>query len=185
MEESFLDALLKGDSKTIIKLYKTNFFQVKKFVLQNNGNEADAEDVFQKALLQISVRHRAESISINTNFDAYFFTVCKNLWRRELNNYKKRVTKVGIVELVSEYRDDSLALIEQKKQELFVEKLNKMSANCKKILTFFFAKTPYNEIVEHTDYNSELVVRQRIFKCKKKLTELIKNDARYKSLIKK
>ncbi|WP_299887352.1 sigma-70 family RNA polymerase sigma factor [uncultured Lacinutrix sp.] len=183
MEESFLNALVKGDSKTIAKIYETNFYLVRKFILQNKGNEQDAEDIFQKALLQISVRHRKEGISINSSFDAYFFTVCKNLWRRELNSYKKRVTNKEFVELVSDYRDNSLALIEQKRQELFVEKLNEISTNCKEILNLFFARMPYSEIVENTEYNSESVVRQRVFKCKKKLTELIKNDIRFRSLI--
>jgi len=183
MGDNVLDALIDGDSKIIGKIYTRNFPLVKKFILQNNGNEEDVEDVFQKALLQISVRHRKEGITIATSFDAYLFTVCKNLWRRELNSYKKRVTKQEVIELSSEYRDNSLAVMEQKRQELLIEKLSEISANCKNILTLFFAKTSYKEIVETTEYTSELAVRQRVFKCKKRLIELIKNDDRYNSLI--
>ena len=50
------------------------------------------------------------------------------------------------------------------------------------ILSLFFAKTPYAEIVASTEYTSETVVRQRVFKCKKKLTDLIKEDLRFNSL---
>lgn len=183
MGKNVLDALIDGDSKIINKVYTTNFPLVKRFVLQNSGNEEDAKDVFQKALLQIAVRHRKEGITIETSFGGYLFKVCKNLWRRELNSYKKRVTNRGVIELTSEYRDYSLAVMEQKRQELLIEKLDKISGNCKNILTLFFAKTPYKEIVETTEYNSESAVRQRVFKCKKKLIELIENDERYKSLI--
>ena len=108
--------------------------------------------------------------------------VCKNLWRRELNFHKKRVTNVDKVEVHDEYEDSSYALIEQKRQELFAEKLAEITGNCKKILTLFFAKTPYEEIVANTEYSSELVVRQRVFKCKKRLAELITKDKRYHSL---
>lgn len=183
MESNFiLNSIIEGESKILIKIYKANFSSVKKFILQNKGNEQDAEDVFQKALLQISIRHKKEKIIIKSNFNAYLFTVCKNLWRRELNNYKKRVTDAEVVELVSDYKDNSQALIEQKRQELFVEKLNEVSDNCKNILTLFFAKTSYADIVESTEYTSESVVRQRVFKCKKRLTDLIKKDVRYNSL---
>ena len=182
MGDIFLKALVDGDSRKIILIYQENFIFVKKFVLQNKGGVADAEDIFQKALLQITVRYKKEKFKINTSFNAYLYTVCKNLWRRELNKTKKKVTSSEVVELVSEERDSSLAYLELKRQELFVEKLGEISENCKKILTLFFAKTPYAEIVESTDYSSETVVRQRVFKCKKKLTELIKKDIKYNSL---
>jgi len=65
---------------------------------------------------------------------------------------------------------------------LFIEKLGEMSSNCKQVLTMFFAKQSYAEMLEQTDYTSETVVRQRVFKCKKKLAELIKNDKRYNEL---
>lgn len=182
MTDNFLNALVKGDTKIITKIYSTSFPQVKRFISQNKGNVADAEDIFQKALLQISVRHRKEGIEIKSSFDAYLFTVCKNLWRRELNSYKSRVTNKEEVEQKGEYLDDSFAIVEQKRQELFVEKLREISDNCQQILSMFFAKVSYAEIVAATDYNSETVVRQRVFKCKKKLTELIKSDQRYNSL---
>jgi len=178
----FLEALSNGDSKKIESIYTSNFYFVKRFIIQNKGNLADAEDVFHKALLQIAVRYKKEKFEINTTFEAYLFTVCKNLWRRELNNKKKRVTNNGFIELYNEEKELSLSIIEQKRQELFFEKLNLLSDNCKKILSFFFSKTPYSEIVSETEYNSETVVRQRVFKCKKKLTELIKNDYKYISL---
>ena len=183
MESSFfLEALVKGDSKTITEIYNTSFVQVKRFITQNKGNSEDAEDIFQKALLQLGVRYKREKFTIKSSFEAYLFTVCKNLWRRELNKHKNRVTNSEVVELVSEPKDNSLALIEQKRQELFLEKLNDISENCKKVLSLFFAKVSYAEIVVETEYNSETVVRQRVFKCKKRLTELVRNDARYQSL---
>ncbi|CAL2101327.1 Sigma-70 family RNA polymerase sigma factor [Tenacibaculum sp. 190130A14a] len=178
----FLKALVKEDKRTILTIYKNNLPKVKKFVLHNNGNIEDAEDVFQKALLQIAMRYKKEKFCITTSFDAYLFTVCKNLWRRELNKHKNKVTNSEVVELANEERDSSLALVEQKRQELFIEKMNEISENCRKILFMFFAKTSYAEIVASTEYNSETVVRQRVFKCKKKLTEIIKADKRYNSL---
>lgn len=175
----FLDGLVDENSKTIVEIYKTVFPSAKKFVVQNKGNEEDAEDIFQKALLQIAIRHKEQKIEIKSSFEAYLFTVCKNLWRRELNFHKKRVTNLDEVTLKGKYENDALALVEQKRHELFVEKLGEISKGCKEILTMFFSKIPYKEIVEKTEYSSVLVVKQRVFKCKKRLADLIKKDDRY------
>jgi RNA polymerase sigma factor (sigma-70 family) len=178
----YLDALLQGNSKDIQILYEKNFPMVKKFILQNKGNHEDAEDIFQKALLQMVVRYQKEKFIIKTSFGAYLFTVCKNLWRRELNKSKKKVTNQEVKELKGEEHDFAMAILEQKRWELFTEKLALLSKNCKKILNLFFAKTPYDKIVVEMQYNTETVARQRVFKCKKKLKELITKDKRYNSL---
>jgi len=88
----------------------------------------------------------------------------------------------GVMELQSEERDMALATLEQERWELFAEKLELISENCKKVLQLFFAKISYNEIVKRLGYSSETVARQRVFKCKSKLTQTIINDQRYNSL---
>ena len=178
----FLEALIRMDSKKIEEIYQKNLPSVKRFVLQNKGQISDAEDIFQKALLQITARYKREPFDINSNFEAYLFTVCKNLWRRELNKKKKWVTTDSFYKLEGEEHDIAMSIIEQKKWELFTEALQKLSDNCKAILGMFFAKIPYAKIVEKMNYSSETVARQRVFKCKNKLKDIIKKDSRFKSL---
>ncbi|MBX2828548.1 MAG: sigma-70 family RNA polymerase sigma factor [Flavobacteriaceae bacterium] len=178
----FLNALISNDSTIIKEIYTRIFPKVEKFVLQNKGRASDAEDVFQKALLQLAARYKKERFEIVSSFDAYLFTVCKNLWRRELNKSKRKVTIDPTPELRSEEQDMALALLEQKRWELFQETFQKISENCQKILKMFFQKVPYAEIVKVMSYNSETVARQRVFKCKTRLTELVHADVRYHSL---
>ncbi len=178
----YLEALINQDSKKIKKLYEECFPKVEKFLLKNKGTFHDAEDIFQKALLQITIRYQKEKFIIKSNFEAYLFTVCRNMWRRELNANKNWVTNNDVVALNEEEFNLAEALVEQKRWELFAEALELISENCKKILKMFFNRIPYTKMVEEMGYNSETVARQRVFKCKAKLTTLIKKDKRYKSL---
>lgn len=179
----YLNALVENKSDIIKAIYMDNFFKVRAFIVKNKGQKQDAEDIFQKALLQLAVRYKKQKFVINTSFEAYLFTVCKNLWRRELNKSKIKVTNNDFIEPKDDNEDIALAVLEQKRWELFTESLDLISDNCKQILKLFFAKTPYAAIMSKFNYNSETVVRQRVFKCKNKLKELVRNDKRFNSLI--
>ncbi|MFP4847148.1 RNA polymerase sigma factor [Winogradskyella sp. PE311] len=178
----YLDALVNNDERIIKVIYQNNFFKAKSFVMKNSGQQEDAEDVFQKALLQMAVRYKNEKFVIKNSFEAYLFTVCKNLWRRELNKSKYRVTNNEVFELKDDNQDIALAVLEQKRWELFTESLELISENCKQILKLYFAKLSYADIMDKFNYKSETVVRQRVFKCKNSLKAYVKKDKRFKNL---
>ncbi|WP_430411422.1 RNA polymerase sigma factor [Kordia sp.] len=179
----FLKRLSEGKQDDIILLYQEVFPKIERFVLSNNGRVGDADDIFQKALLQLIVRYRKEAFEITGSFEYYFFSVCKNLWRRELNASKLTTNDLDVIENLSDDNTQTaFAIVEQERYDLFTEKLASLSDNCKQLLTLFFAKTPYNNILQKFGYTSENVVRQRIFKCKKRLIELIQKDSRYTNL---
>ena len=178
----YLEGLVNNDVTVVNEIYDSLFLKIRNFIINNKGQQEDAEDVFQKALMQLAVRYKKEKFTINSSFDAYLFTVCKNLWRRELNKNRIRVTNGGYIEPKDDTEDIALAVLEQKRWELFKESLELISENCKEILKLFFAKVTYAEMKERFNYSSETVVRQRVFKCKNSLKEHIKKDKRYKHL---
>ena len=177
----FLEGLINNDIIVVKEIYRQSFYKVKHFVINNKGQREDAEDIFQMALMQLAVRYKKERFIIKTHFEAYLFTVCKNLWRRELNKSKNWVTKSDFSELNHENEDIALATLEQKRWELLTESLEKISENCNKVLKLYFSKMPYNKIMKQLNYNSENVVRQRVYKCKNKLIDLVKKDERFNS----
>ncbi|MCH2192641.1 sigma-70 family RNA polymerase sigma factor [Kordia sp.] len=181
-QNDFLSTLSKGKEEDILVFYQKVFPKVSRFIVSNNGRVSDAEDIFQKALLQVIVRYRKEPFAIKTSFENYFFTVCRNLWRRELNSSKLKTHHLDTLENISDVEDSAFAIVEQERYELFSEKLALLSENCGNLLSLFFKRTPYVTIMQKMGYNSENVVRQRIFKCKKRLIELIKKDHRYDDL---
>ncbi len=180
--EFYLDGLLSGDELVINHIYKNTFPQVITFIKKNQGTYEDAEEVFQDALFQLIARLKVRRFEIKSTFDGYLFTVCKNLWRKELNKRKRRVRNGGVIELIREEEEHSSFILEQERWELFEEKMAQLSENCMKLLKDYFNKVSYNVIVEKFNYSSENVAFQRIFKCKKRLAELIKKDKRYREL---
>jgi RNA polymerase sigma factor (sigma-70 family) len=179
-DASLIEGLCAGEKTVLKEIYDRFFVKVKTFVLQNKGAVSDAEDVFHNALIQLYVRLKKRELTIKSSFEAYLFTTCKNLWRRELN--KKRVTKAKVVELEDKETENAFALLEQEQWELYIEKFQLLSENCRKILTLLFNGTSYDEIVSTFSYASKVVARQRVFKCKAKLTKLIQEDVKFSKI---
>ena len=178
----YLQALLNRDEKLILKIYKEMLPKVTSFVKNNKGTQEDAQEVFQKALYQLTARIKVNNFEINTSFEAYLFTACKNLWRRELNNRQKEVRNDGVFELVSEEQDNSKAILEQERWELFEEKIASLTENCRELLKLYFKKTSYKDIVEKFNYANENTAFQRVFKCKKRLMDMVKSDKKFSEL---
>ncbi len=177
--EDFIRQFLEGNPKILDGIYKNSFKYVSHYVTSRDGTMKDAEDIFHNALILIYVKLKEGKINIKT-FDNYLFTVCKNLWKRE--NAKHRVTKLDVVPLVSEEFDKAAFYLEHSQWELYKEKFELLSKQCKEILTMVFQKKSYQEIVNKYSYSSQTVARQRVFKCKTRLGKLIKEDIRFSKL---
>ncbi len=102
------------------------------------------------------------------------------MWRKELVRKKNEVTYEDALE--HESTNMALELLEQKRWELFNDILERISENCKLVLKLYFNKKSYPDIVRKMKYTSEVVARQRVFKCKAMLKTLILKDNRYQDL---
>jgi len=175
------EAFFKGESREIEILYKVLLPKVTSFILKNKGSIDDATEIFQEALFQIIARSRVKSIKINTSLEAYIYTVCRNLWYQELKKRKKEVRNEGIFELKSE--DDTVyAMMQQDRWDLFEKMFLKLSENCQKLLKAYFDKVSYDKIKDTFKYATKNTAFQRIFKCKKRLTELVQGANNFKNL---
>ncbi len=178
-DPSFIADFLAGAPHILDTIYTQSFPMVERYIVSHGGSRSDAEDVFQQSLLTLYVKLKEGNLEIQS-FESYLFTVCRNLWRRE--NAKKRVTKLDDRPLVSEAIDQAAFYVEQEQYDLFVEKLKSLSQSCREILQRVFEGMSYKAIVAQFGYASQTVARQRVFKCKARLVQLIQKDTRYRRL---
>jgi len=181
-DEYFIKALLEQDNRVISEIYERFFPKTLRFVFQNRGTLDQAKDIFQESLFYIIVGIRERRLKIEC-FEAYLFTVSKNMWRRELELQKKRVMNLEVVTLVDKETNFAMFMLEQEQMELYREKFTNLSENCKEILSLFFNDVSYEQIIKELSYATINTARQRIFKCRNKLLTMIKSDVRYNKVI--
>lgn len=180
-KEKYLSGLIEGDAKVIQQIYERFYPKIRAHILKNKGKEDDVKDVFQDALMYLINAHQQKALKIQS-FEAYLFTICKNLWRRTLKKEKNTVMNLDILALVDKDTDLSLYMIEQERLDFYQEKFQMLSENCKEILSRYFNGMSYEELTTELSYASINTVRQRVFKCRAKVIQLIKSDKRFSML---
>jgi len=85
MEQIGID--IKNDLKvntTFKELYIEYFPLVRKFILNNNGTETDAEDIFQDTMIIFLEKLRMDDFIISASVRAYIMGISKNIWHKKL-----------------------------------------------------------------------------------------------------
>jgi RNA polymerase sigma factor (sigma-70 family) len=176
----YLKAIKHANNQVLQEIYRLNFPIIKKHILDNSGDIADAEDVFQEGLVALFRRLQKEEIEIKTSFSTYFLGVCRYIWLKKL---KKATTTASLENVEIEDREEiEEAIVREHKYTLFQRMLEKIGQDCKKVLSYYFEKKSFKEIAKLMDYTSEEYARRKKFLCKKSLMEKIKKEAAYRDL---
>ncbi|MDH7446015.1 RNA polymerase sigma factor [Aquimarina sp. 2201CG14-23] len=181
-ERKIIEGILAGDETIIKAFYKRNYNYVKSYVLKNSGDNVDAEDVFQDALVLVYQKLKSDSLELRVSVSAYFYGVCKNIWRNRLRKKRKLIISDEVIETNDEIDGSIIEDIENKEREMLYRKyFVTLSDKCKELLNLVFAGNSMREIANITGY-SEGYARKKKFECKKSLIEMIETDPVYSEL---
>ena len=138
VDQRYLQGLIENSTSVIHEIYERFAGKVKSYILKNNGDEADAADILQEALINIYRQAKNGSLSLSCPFEAFLLLVCKRKW---LNELKKRGSKrvTYNIEPLSNMGVNELELAEEVLQQeaktsLFVAMFEKLGDTCKEII---------------------------------------------------
>ena len=162
------------DNNAVLYLYQTYFGPCLHYVTTNNGSHEDAEDIFQEVVVAFIYLVRQNRFRGESSIKTFLYALNKNLW---LNELKRRGRAVKREEKYEMQADRNLAkadlMIEQKEAYLqLMEIIEELGEKCKQILLmFYYENQSMKEIMHSTNYENEQVVRNKKYKCLKKLEE--------------
>lgn len=185
-DQRYINALLENDPVLLDELYRKYSGKIKWMIMQNNGTETDAADIFQEALLTIYNKARQESFTLTCPLEAFLYLICKNKWLNVLN--KRRTQKVTIrdAEGFNHIGEDSFkqaedCVLERERIMLLREKLSKMGDSCQKILNLSWSGIGMDEVAKKLNV-SYAYARKKKSECLAKLVEMVKQSPKYKTL---
>jgi len=170
MNDSEIIAKIKrGDETALDFLYKKNYRMMVKMIIKNNGSEEEAKDIYQEALIVFWQKILSEDFTLTSKISTYLYSVCQNLWRKELERKSKLTNE--------ESNNSEIVDIDKKERiEIINRCINDLGETCKKILTYYyFDKLSMNDIAEKMGFANSDTAKTKKYKCKKELDKKIKS----------
>jgi len=164
-------SLLKADYKTAFgKLYREHFRMVEYFITKNSGSVADAEDIFQDAMLVVFDKSRDTGFELSCALSTFVYSVARNLWLKRLRSIKNQVN-------VADFEDHLNIPVEDEDAGENAGQIDKVRAaietlgeNCRKILVlFYYQKVSMQQIAEQLGYTNPDNAKNQKYKCLQQL----------------
>jgi len=158
-------------------LYKQAQPKVKSFILKNNGNEQDVDDVFHDGLIAFYHLARQEKLALDTNVEAYLYTICRNMWRKKLTKGPRHQSLNETYDTITTNEIPSDDLLNGERNLLLEKVMLKLCEDCRKLLhLYYYEGLRMKEIVEQTNLSNAQVVRNKKASCMKKLRAIVLNS---------
>jgi RNA polymerase sigma factor (sigma-70 family) len=172
---------LLGDARTASRgieyLYRACADGPAQFVLRNGGSEADAQDIFQDVVIAFVHLVQTGRFRGDASIKTVLFAMNRNLWYNELKRRGRAAVREEAFDNGQEKETGPGTALEiREASHRLTRILDELGPACKKILTlFYYENQSMREILTTLDYENEQVVRNKKYKCLRKLESLIES----------
>jgi RNA polymerase sigma factor (sigma-70 family) len=181
-----LNGIRRNDTIVLQYIYKNFYSKINFFIKKNSGDDDDANDIFQEAIIIIFRKLKANELVLDCTFETYLYSVCRFLWLKQLE--KRKIEKEKIKDnhdYHEDIYDDGLEKVADlnERYRLYQKHFVNLGKDCQKILQLYFDKVPLKNIAQIMGFKSEKYAKKRKFKCKEYLIKSIKQDLEYNKIL--
>ena len=166
--------ILNNSAEALNKLYTGHFPMILQFILNNNGDEDDAKDVYQEAIIILYNKIKGGDFELSSKLKTYIYSVCRRIWLKKLSQQSKKTINIDDFEDVIAVEVD----VEQhEEKDLQFEKMGSALLNlgepCKTIIQdFYINNLSMQEICEKFGYTNTDNAKTQKYKCLQRLKKL-------------
>ncbi|MEL6636337.1 MAG: sigma-70 family RNA polymerase sigma factor [Bacteroidota bacterium] len=154
-------------------LYQRLYKMIQHFILTNNGRPDEVEDVFQDAMVVLYNQVRRPDFALTSTLSTYFYSVCRNLWLKQLRKRQRNTTLTEEAERIPVAETQFEVLVASEQAQLIADLLKELGSDCQKILHYFYyERLRMKEIIEHMGISSVAVAKNKKSNCMKQLRKL-------------
>ncbi|PWS33808.1 RNA polymerase sigma factor [Pedobacter paludis] len=166
--------ILNNSEDTLNKLYKAYFAMVLQFILNNNGDEDDAKDVYQEAIIILYNKIKAGNFELSSKLKTYIYSVCRRIWLKKLAQNSKKAGSITDYEDVLAVEEDVEHHEERDLQFVKMQHaLEHLGEPCKTIIQdFYIHNLSMQDICEKFGYTNTDNAKTQKYKCLQRLKKI-------------
>ena len=178
-DSALVDAIKSGQhiEPAIRSMYRDYFGSLSWYVLNNNGNQQDAEDIFQEVVVCFIELVQKNKFRGESTVKTFLFSLARHTWLNELKRRGRAWAREEKFENAQDHSaPDTSYLIADREARMEISKLvGELGEHCRTILLlYYYENKSMKEILQAMHYENEQVVRNKKYKCLKQLEEMIR-----------
>jgi RNA polymerase sigma factor (sigma-70 family) len=175
-----IEGVAKGESSAINTIYTQFFPSISRMIVNNNGSNEEAKDIFQEAVMVLYDRVTQQDFELKSKLKTFLYAVSRRLWLKQLNRKGSSTNTSDI----SDY-EDLLHVEEDIEKHVEIESrftqmessLEQLGEPCKTILNdFYIASLSMQDICEKFGYTNTDNAKTQKYKCLQRLKKLFFNN---------
>jgi RNA polymerase sigma factor (sigma-70 family) len=174
-EQTLIHGIKNNHTMAIVYVYRKNFPAIANFIRLNGGNNDEAKDIFQDAMMVLFHNLQNAEFNLSCQLSTYIYSVSRNLWLTELKRKNRNTIEIqDVEELIS---DEETNVDEAKETLNLQQQLNKcleeLGEPCKNILTsYYIEQLSMQEIAKKMGYTNAENAKNQKYKCLLRLKKL-------------
>lgn len=155
-DNKILSGIRNNNNKIIKWLYKNYYPIIQKKILNDQGSDEDAKEIFQEAIIIIYLKIRDNNLILYCSLKKYFLAVCRKIWIKQLYKKQKRDIQFLNDDFFLESDNDIIKMYEQNERyRLYMKHYLRLHVKCRKILRLYMEKVSFKKIAEIMNFKNE------------------------------
>lgn len=185
-DDEIITGLLKGgpaEEKALRWMYRNNLPMVIAHILENNGSQQDAEDVFQETVLTFRDQVVAGTFLRRAKISTFLMSIVRRKWYNRLRRSGYNEGYVAEMKHLLEADQESIpdmadpVLMDEELIQKIDQLVLKIGEKCREVLRMrFWDQFSMEKIAEKLGYKNAQIAKNKHFRCIEELRALLDND---------
>ncbi|TDK44105.1 RNA polymerase sigma factor [Algoriphagus formosus] len=173
-QEELIQGIKENERSVMSSLYIEVFPKVKSYIIQNNGDEDQAKDIFQEAFLVAWQKVKAEEFlpQNSTAMQGFLFQVSKNKWLDWLRSSRfKKESSLGAISI--EVADAEKEFLLDERLSMLDRAFQQLGESCQELLKlFYFKKMSLDKLAQSFGWTPKTAKNNK-YRCMESLRKII------------
>ncbi len=173
-DRELVAGILNDSEAALNNLYTGHFPMVLQFILNNNGDEDDAKDVYQECIIILYNKIKTGEFELTSKLKTYIYSVSRRIWLKKLAQHSKKSNSIAEFEdIVAVEIDVEMHEAKDLQFEKMGSALSNLGEPCKTIIQdFYINNLSMQDISDKFGYTNTDNAKTQKYKCLQRLKKL-------------